>query len=46
MPPPNPEYKEALSNALAFKQEYPDEKHATAARIYQVNTNTLQKEVW
>jgi hypothetical protein len=36
------EYKASVSNAIAFKHEHPDEKSTTAARIYQVNDNTVR----
>jgi hypothetical protein len=39
---PTDEYKAALSNATAFKLEYPEEKATTAARIYNVNKNTVR----
>jgi len=39
---PTDEYKASLSNATAFKLEYPEEKATTAARIYNVNENTIR----
>ena len=38
---PTDEYKASLSNAIAFKLEYPEEKATTAAQIYNVNKNTI-----
>ena len=35
------EYQASLSNAIAFRHEYPEEKSITAARIYGVNDNTI-----
>jgi hypothetical protein len=40
------EYKAAVTNAVAFKHEHPDEKATTAARIHHVNTATVQSSVW
>jgi hypothetical protein len=37
-----PHYKASVSKAIAFKHEHPDEKSTTAARIYQVNDNTIR----
>jgi hypothetical protein len=34
-------YKAGVSNAVAFKHEYPNEKATTAARIYYVNATTV-----
>jgi flagellar hook assembly protein FlgD len=34
--------KASLSNAIAFKHEYPKEKATTAARIYDVNDVTVR----
>jgi len=39
---PSDEYREALSNATAFKQENPEEKTTAAARIYQVNDSSIR----
>src|ERR1700736_3190099 len=39
---PTDQYKAALSNATAFKHEYPEEKSITAARIYSVNDSTVR----
>lgn len=39
---PSDEYREALSNATAFKQENPEEKTTAAARIYQVNDSSVR----
>jgi hypothetical protein len=39
---PTDEYKASLSNATAFKLEYPEETATTAARIYNVNKNTVR----
>jgi hypothetical protein len=39
---PSDEYREALSNATAFKQENPEEKTTAAARIYQVNNSSVR----
>ena len=39
---PTDQYKAALSNATAFKHEYPKEKSITAARIYSVNDSTVR----
>jgi hypothetical protein len=36
------EYQASLSNATAFRHEYPEEKSITAARIYGVNDNTIR----
>jgi DNA gyrase inhibitor GyrI len=36
------EYKASVSEAIAFKHDHPDEKAATAARIYHVNDYTVQ----
>jgi transposase len=36
------EYKEALAHATSFKHENPAEKQVTAARIYNVNENTIR----
>jgi hypothetical protein len=36
------EYKVAISNAIAFKHEHPNENATTAARIYHVNPETIQ----
>jgi hypothetical protein len=38
---PTDEYKASLSNAIAFKHEYPEERSTAAARIYNVNDNTV-----
>jgi hypothetical protein len=35
-------HKAALSNAIAFKHENPDEKASAAARIYSVNESTIR----
>jgi hypothetical protein len=35
------EYQASLSNATAFRHEYPKEKSITAAQIYGVNDNTI-----
>jgi hypothetical protein len=35
------EYKAAVSNAIAFKHEHPDEKATTAARIHYANAITI-----
>jgi hypothetical protein len=35
------EYKVAISNAIAFKHEHPDENATIAARIYHVNSETI-----
>ena len=39
---PTDEYKASLSNAIAFKHEYPKEKSTAAARIYKVNDSTIR----
>jgi hypothetical protein len=39
------EYKAAVSNAIAFKHENPDEKATTAARIHYVNAITVQSNL-
>jgi hypothetical protein len=39
------EYKAAVSNAVAFKHENPDEKATTAARIHHVNTITVRSNL-
>ena len=39
---PFDEYREALSNATAFKLENPKEKSTAAARIYQVNDSSIR----
>jgi len=39
------EYKAAVSNAISFKHEHPDEKATTAARIYYVNTATFRSNL-
>ena len=39
---PSDEYREALSNATAFKHENPEEKTTAAARIYQVNDSSVR----
>ena len=39
---PSDEYREALSNAIAFKQKNPKEKTIAAARIYQVNDSSVR----
>jgi hypothetical protein len=39
------ECKAAVANAIAFKQEHPNEK-ATAARIHYVNTATVRSNLW
>jgi hypothetical protein len=39
---PSDEYREALSNATAFKQESLEEKTTAAARIYQVNNSSVR----
>jgi transposase len=39
---PSDEYREAFSNATAFKQENPEEKTTAAAQIYQVNNSSVQ----
>ena len=36
------QYKASVSDAIAFKHEYPEEKTTTAARIYGVNDSTLR----
>jgi hypothetical protein len=38
---PTDEYKASLSNATAFKLENPEEKATAAARIYNVNNNSV-----
>jgi hypothetical protein len=39
---PFDKYREALSNATAFKLENPKEKSSAAARIYQVNDSSVR----
>ena len=39
------EYKAAVSNAVAFKHENPDEKVTTAAWIHHVNAITVQSNL-
>jgi hypothetical protein len=39
---PTDEYKASLSNATAFKHEFPEEKSTTAARIYDVNDKSVR----
>jgi len=39
------EYKAGVSNAVAFKHEYPNEKATTAARIHHVNTTTVRSSL-
>jgi hypothetical protein len=39
------EYKAAVSNAIAFKREHPDEKATTAARIHCVNAITIRSNL-
>jgi hypothetical protein len=38
---PTDEYKASLSNATAFKHEFPKEKSTTAAQIYNVNDKSV-----
>jgi hypothetical protein len=39
---PSDEYREALSNATAFKLDNPEEKSTAAAQIYQVNDSSVR----
>jgi len=39
------EYKAAVSSAVAFKHEYPNEKATTAARIHHVNATTVRSSM-
>ena len=39
------EYKACVSNAVAFKHEYPNEKATTAARIHHVNATTVRSSL-
>ena len=42
---PTIEYKEAIANATSFKQDNPDEKVVTGARIYHTNPNTVKSRL-
>jgi hypothetical protein len=39
------EYKAAITNAVAFKHDHPDEKATTAARIHHVNPITVRSNL-
>jgi hypothetical protein len=43
---PTDEYKASLSNAIAFKLENPKEKATAAARIYNVNNNSVRTNLY